>query len=132
MQNLEWATAQLYWKKKKNLCCNIEIVLQAIGEKAVRLCCNTIFCIVTEACVGWIAIEWFVLQEAWLRTICIAIQWIVLWLRQGSDVLQYSHCSSDTARRPGRWAHGLARAVHAVHSAWFSTGFFDSAFFLSH
>ena len=38
--------------EKKNLCCNIEIVLQAIGEKAVRLCCNTIFCIVTEACVG--------------------------------------------------------------------------------
>ena len=41
-----------YIVKKKNLCCNIEIVLQAIEEKAVRLCCNTIFCIVTEACVG--------------------------------------------------------------------------------
>ena len=36
-----------YIVEKKNLYCNIEIVLQAIGEKAVRLCCNTIFCIVT-------------------------------------------------------------------------------------
>ena len=42
------------------------------------------------------------IARAWLRTICIAIQWIVLWLRQGSAVLQYSHCSSDTACR--RWA----------------------------
>ena len=34
--------------------------------------------------------------------------------------------------RPGRWARGLARAVHSVHSAWFSTRFFDSVFFLNH
>ena len=32
----------------------------------------------------------------------------------------------------GHWARGLARAVHSVHSAWFSTRFFDSVFFLSH
>ena len=31
-----------------------------------------------------------------------------------------------------RWARGLARAVHSVHSAWFSTRFFDSVFFLNH
>ena len=42
------------------------------------------------------------MQEAWLRTNCIAIQWTVLWMRQGSAVLQYSHCSGDTASR--RWA----------------------------
>ena len=54
------------------------------------------------------------MQEAWLRTICIAIQWIVLWLRQGSAVLQYSHCSSDTARR--RWA-GRAGAGQALRRA---------------
>ena len=30
------------------------------------------------------------------------------------------------------WAHGLSRAVHSVHSAWFSTRFFVSVFFLSH
>ena len=34
--------------------------------------------------------------------------------------------------QPGRWARRLARATHSVHSAWFSTRFFDSVFFLSH
>ena len=33
--------------------------------------------------------------------------------------------------RRATWARGLARAVHSVHSAWFSTRFFDSVFFLS-
>ena len=36
------------------------------------------------------------------------------------------------ARGRARQARGLARAVHSVHSAWFSTRFFDSVFFLSH
>ena len=41
-----------YIVKKKKKCCNIETVLQAIEEQVVRLCCNTIFCIVIEACAG--------------------------------------------------------------------------------
>ena len=57
-----------------------------------------------------------VLQEAWLRTNCIAIQWTVLWLRQGSAVLQYSHCSGNTTRR--RWAERTGAGLGVQALGW--------------
>ena len=60
------------------------------------------------------------MQEAWPRTICIAIHWIVLWLGQGSAVLQYSHCSGDTARRSwaGRAGAGLGVQALGGRASW--------------
>ena len=43
-----------------------------------------------------------------LQENCVAIQFIVLWLRQDSAVLQYSHCSNDTT-----WARGWGAGVGA-------------------
>ena len=37
--------------------------------------------------------------------------------------------ASARGERSGRWARGLAKAVHSVHSAWFSTRFFRLGIF---
>ena len=55
--------------------------------------------------------------------------------RQASSSWAQAQAGGSGARgvlQRAAWAHELAKTVHSVHSAWFSTWFFDSVFFLSH
>ena len=80
------------------------------------LYCNTIFCIVIKACVGWDCIAGFVLQETGLHEIVLQYNVLYCGRRQGCLCLKTGSCvaiqqglGSRRARR-GCWARG-ARAA---------------------
>ena len=63
--------------------------------------------------------------------------WSRWWQVRGARDRRGAGAGREAGRRWARgeraaWARRLAKAVHSVHSAWFSTWFFDSVFFLSH